>query len=347
MLPLYNILANAVRLLLKKQIEWQAWFGRKKFTCTALSGQAEHAITINCDLTVSCNCADIYGQGIIGDLKTATLREILSGEKARGFRRALAAGRLPIINCAACACLQENPSGRTKTPRLPESLVLENTIACQLNCLSCKRDTVHALRQKPQLSLEELTSMAKSFRQMSLKRLYFYGLGEPFLSPAINEELSIIRQFNPNMEIITSTNGAALNSPEKFEAALQCDHIYFSIDGCDQHSIQKYQRGADFIQAYQAMKELLQRRSLRKKPVVEWKYVLFHWNDRPQQLNTAVELARQAGVDILSFWKTPYPAFGISWRYYLNFSYFKNFGQACWKGREIVFKKCGPGRFSS
>ena len=70
--------------------------------------------------------------------------------------------------------------------------------------------------------------------------------------------------------------------------------------------------------------------------MIEWKYVLFNWNDRPHMIYSAIEMARQSGVDLISFWPTLSPLRGISWRYYLG-DFFKKIGQPSWKGREVLF----------
>jgi hypothetical protein len=51
------------------------------------------------------------------------------------------------------------------------------------------------------------------------------------------------------------------------------------------------------------------------RPLVEWKYVVFRWNDRPAQIERAIQLAREAGVDRISFWPAIIPLHGVSWRF--------------------------------
>jgi MoaA/NifB/PqqE/SkfB family radical SAM enzyme len=67
---------------------------------------------------------------------------------------------------------------------------------------------------------------------MSVRTINFFNIGEPFLSPNVSTEIRVLREHNPNAQIVTSTNGVFLNSREKMESALLLDHIYFSIDGC-------------------------------------------------------------------------------------------------------------------
>jgi hypothetical protein len=52
------------------------------------------------------------------------------------------------------------------------------------------------------------------------------------------------------------------------------------------------------------MRELaaLRNRLGAKRPLIEWKYVLFDWNDDPAHARQAIDLARAAGADRISFW---------------------------------------------
>ncbi len=48
-------------------------------------------------------------------------------------------------------------------------------------------------------------------------------------------------------------------------------------------------------------------------------------------------MAKAIGVDIISFWPTSNPFYGISWRYRLGG--FKDVGVSSWKGREVDFRQ--------
>jgi len=58
-----------------------------------------------------------------------------------------------------------------------------------------------------------------------LNSILYFGYGEPFLSPRIHEELSILRDYNPDALITSSTNGRPIDTDQKREAALM--HIAF------------------------------------------------------------------------------------------------------------------------
>jgi hypothetical protein len=80
----------------------------------------------------------------------------------------------------------------------------------------------------------------------------------------------------------------------------------------------------------------LRNESGRKKPLIEWKYVLFNWNDRPEMIAAARELALRAGVDVISFWPTNAPFYGKSLRYYLS-PFFTRETVKQWTTRELWF----------
>jgi len=72
------------------------------FYCTALEGESDYNISINSDMSVSCNCDDVFGRGYLGSLRDHSFQEIFSGPIAMRFRRELAAGRIPILECVKC-----------------------------------------------------------------------------------------------------------------------------------------------------------------------------------------------------------------------------------------------------
>jgi len=65
------------------------------------------------------------------------------------------------------------------------------------------------------------------------------------------------------------------------------------------------------------MKRVIAARNSRslKKPTIEWKYVVFNWNDQDEQIKTAIRLAENAGVDLISFVQGGGPTDHVSTRY--------------------------------
>lgn len=194
-------------------------------------------------------------------------------------------------------------------------------------------------RKQKTMSRDDISKISSLLQEYKIESLAYFNLGEPFFSKNIKDELSIIRQHNPDIKIFLSTNGVLLDSQEKMEAALLLDEILISVDGSSQNSVNKYQVNYDFNRAYQNIKHLVALRNERglTKPQIEWKYVLFNWNDSPKIINNAIELAHEAKVDLISFWPTITPPYGISWRYKMG--RYNNIGTASWKGREVWINK--------
>ncbi|SPE59611.1 Radical SAM domain protein [Verrucomicrobia bacterium] len=341
------VVSDVARNVLKRAIEWGARLRGQRFYCNVLAGESRYDLTINCDLTLSCTCQDYDGSGHLGDLNKNSMQEIFFGPVAQRFRRELAQGKLPIKTCTRCGDLHRAPKSQvTKEggtpvyagpkPRLPHvGILLENTVRCNIDCIGCDRQSAARIRTSLQMDLEKLSRMADLIHDLGMEEIYYLNLGEPFLSPNIGQELPLLRRKNPDCRIVISTNGIILNNDVKREAALSASHIYFSIAGINDEMLKKYEHLGSFEKAYQNMKALVDYRNARglSKPLLEWKYLLFNWNDHPRTLDRAVEMARAAGVDTISIWPTGNPFYGISYRYRLGL--LNHLGVACWKGREI------------
>jgi len=251
---------------------------------------------------------------------------------------------LQFLTCTRCNELRWVEKSKAadfiESYSLPQKgIMIENTVNCNLECLACSRKKVSSIRKPSKMSLNELRKISLMIREVGIQQVNYFNLGEPFFSKDFDQELEILREDNPDIFIHISTNGQLLDNDRKRNAAMLADHIMFSIDGATQESIEKYQRGANFDKVYQNLTELVKFRDSKgnQRPVIEWKYLLFNWNDNEELINRAIELAKNARVDIISFWPTLSPSWGISWRYYLG-TYLKSIGNPSWKGREIDFR---------
>jgi MoaA/NifB/PqqE/SkfB family radical SAM enzyme len=332
--------SDIVRRLLMFWHELRARLTGRNYYCNALAGESEYDITINSDLTVSCNCQDYDGTGHIGDLRKNSFEEIFFGPVAQKFRDDLARGKVPIPTCTRCGDFKRLKRGEQPPKiRLPhKGMLLENTVICNVDCVGCAREGAANIRVKKTMPLEELSQMADLTARLGLERIFYLNLGEPFLSPTITQELPLLRQKNPNAYIRVSTNGILLNTDAKREAALNLSDIQFSVHGINNEMCEKYMMRGNFDKAYDAMKQMAAYRDARgaKMPVLEWKYLLFNWNDHPRIIQRAIEMAKEAGVDMISFWPTNNPFYGLSWRYRLG--RFKKIGRDSWKGREVILR---------
>ncbi|MBI5478553.1 MAG: radical SAM protein [Deltaproteobacteria bacterium] len=319
----------------------------RRFYCAALAGQSAYNICVNCDLTVSCNCQDYDGSGQIGSLEEHSLEELFAGPVARRFRRDLAAGRLPLDTCSRCPELRLVDAGQAEQHvheyRLPHrGMMVENSVCCNLDCVSCAREGVSRIRARRTMSLDDVRRVAAVLGRLGIESISYYNLGEPFLTPRILDELQILREHNPTAVISSSSNGVLLDSDRKREAALLLDDIYFSIDGPSTDVVTRYQRGSDFDRAYANLRALRRYRDDRGQasPRITWKYVLFRWNDHPALIKEALRLAREAEVDALYLWPTFSPPQGLSLRYWLH-PYYRTLGRRGRYGIEVDMQGVG------
>jgi hypothetical protein len=295
---------------------------KKRFYCNALNGTSDYNISVNCDMTVACSCADHEAKDLIGDLNTQTLREIFDGAQARKLRHCMAEGKLPLIQCATCPEVRTVEKQKAAyyetnyhTPTL--GMLIENSIHCNYNCRSCTRVLITKKRKKARLDLDDIAKLSLMLKEYGLQSLYYFKLGEIFLSPTIFEEIGIIRKDNPDIQIKIESNGSAIDTDRKRDAALMMNRVRISIDGPDDRTLKLYQRGGSFKRSYKNICDLAAYRNKRGRtlPLIEWKYVVFNWNDREEMLLEAIDLARKAGINGISFWPTVSPFYGFSWRY--------------------------------
>jgi len=291
----------------------KANFCRKSFFCRALAGESNYNICINSDLSVSCNCQDFDGSGHIGDLRTDTLEQIFHGTVANKFRDTLAKRRFPISACPVCPELSlvatDNIPQLLANCHVPHrGLMVENTATCNLKCTMCRRKELLGIRRKPALDMQDVARVAAILEEHRIESVYYFNLGEPFLPDDICNQIKAIREKNPHIRIITSTNGLLLDTEEKIEAALLMDYIFISLDGINQEMVSRYQIGGNFAKAYENMARLAararqagrQQQGIRV-PIIEWRYILFRWNDAPSHMDRAIKLAQNAGVDLIVF----------------------------------------------
>lgn len=347
------ILKKLARRLLKKRMEFSARMSSQRFWCASLAGTAEHSLSVLCDMTVAC-CVESYDTSSwIGNLSNQTLEECVNGPRAQQLKQSLARGYLPLLSCVVCRSLRRCPSGEAPLyehehgkPR--RDLLLENTVLCNIYCQGCPRLRAAKLRTKSIINDEDLEKISLEVGRLGIEQISFLAEGEPFFPKNVLNQIQTLRRYNPNVRIITSTNGTMIDTDDKREAALLLDEVMFSIHGCSDESVTHYQTKGSFKKAYKNMKDLVALRNARRRsaPIVEWKYVLFNWNDRKEMILKAVQLAEEAGVDRISFWPTTRPLKGISWRWYFG-RFLKHFGARASKGlgREVAFSSSrkGPG----
>jgi len=169
-------------------------------------------------------------------------------------------------------------------------------------------------------------------------RLDFFNYGEPFLHPQALEMIEYVKKNYPHIYLYTSTNGLMLDQEKIFrlvQAGL--DEITFSVDGSDQRTYARYRQGGDFAKLLKNMAALVRekRRLGREVPFINWRYILFKWNDSAWQLSKARRLAKKIGVDRLTWEITDHPAGAVSKKYKIGTPAWKRIYHEIWDSSQI------------
>jgi MoaA/NifB/PqqE/SkfB family radical SAM enzyme len=277
-----------------------------------------------CDGRVVCGCADPYAKRVLGDTRRQTLAEIWRGPTASALRTDLNGGgsafcgdcplKLPLAPDAA-APVRDLDAGP-----LPGRLYIECTAACNISCFQacCAPETgITRTRQAGMLDWDIFTKVVDEAGP-SLGRVDFFNYGEAFLHKRAVEMCEYIKLKFPHIYLYTSTNGLALtegNARRLVHSGI--DEVTFSIDGASQDTYVRYRQRGDFEKALANVRAMTDEKvkSGRDVPHINWRYILFTWNDSDAEMNRARQLAADLGVDRLCWEITDHPEGAFSRRF--------------------------------
>ncbi len=290
-----------------------------RFTCDWIF----NILVVLSDGKVVCGCADPRGERPLGSLSESSLLDVWRSDKVKEIRRGLNEGYAPF--CLDCGLKQVLPEG-APVPGRPVDLeilpriFLEPTVCCNLSCFEavCSKESgIMKTRKRPFFSLDEFRRVVDEVGP-GLIRLDFFNYGDPFVHPQAVEMIEYLKARHPRVYLYVSTNGLLLDEPKmKRIVASGLDEITFSVDGPDQATYEKYRRGGDFAKIVEIMRTFVRLRNEagREVPFVNWRYIIFNWNDRRRQMARAVRLAERIGVDRFNWEITDHPASAKSEHY--------------------------------
>ena len=95
------------------------------------------------------------------------------------------------------------------------------------------------------------------------------------------------------------------------------DEVTFSIDGASQAVYEKYRQRGKFDLATANLRAMADEKAKhgRDVPQLNWRYILFKWNDSDEEMERARQLAVELGVDRLSWEITDHPEDSFSRRF--------------------------------
>ncbi len=292
-----------------------------------------------CDGRLTCGCADPYGRRVLGDTRTTSVTGVWTGEVASSLRRDIVAGGSKF--CGDCPLKlplkkDEAPPARSlDVGSLPSRLYVECTAACNISCnqACCAPETgITRTRQAGMLDFDLFTRVIDEAGP-SLGRVDFFNYGEAFLHKRAVEMCEYIKTKFPHIYLYTSTNGLALTE-EKARRLVHSgiDEVTFSIDGASQDTYVQYRQRGDFAKALANLRAMADEKARhgRDVPHLNWRYILFKWNDHDEEMDTARRLAVESGVDRLCWEITDHPEDSFSRRFRPGTDDYKTIDNEIW-----------------
>ncbi len=277
-----------------------------------------------CDGPNVCGCADPYAKRVLGDARTTPVHQIWTGPTAHQLRDDLNHGGSTF--CGDCPL--KLPLADDEPPRvrplevapLPQRLYVECTAACNLSCFQacCAPETgISRTRQAGMLDFDLFRRVIDEAGP-SLARVDFFNYGEAFLHKRAVEMCEYIKTHYPHIYLYTSTNGLAF-SEEAIRRLIRSgiDEVTFSIDGATPDTYVRYRQRGDFAKVMRNLRIAVdeKQRTGVELPIINWRYILFAWNDSDAEMKQARRMAGDLGVDRLCWEITDHPEDAFSRRF--------------------------------
>lgn len=291
-----------------------------RFTCS----WPWSTLVLLCDGRLVCGCADPYGTRVLGDARRERVADVWQGATIRALRDDLNRGGSSFCgDCPLKLPLAEDeapPQRPLPDSTLPSRLYVECTAACNISCFQacCAPETgIARTRQAGMLDFDLFTRVIDEAGP-ALGRVDFFNYGEAFLHKRAVEMCEYIKSRFPRIYLYTSTNGLALTEESTRRLVRSgIDEITFSIDGASQETYARYRQRGNFAKATAHLRAAVdeKRRLGLALPFINWRYILFTWNDSDREMQRARQMAAGIGVDRLCWEITDHPEDSFSRRF--------------------------------
>ena len=218
------------------------------------------------------------------------------------IRKAFLDGRTPHPDlCSKCA-VHGHGLATSLHPRTIRVLHIEPAYLCQLACPQCIVPKIRLQLKKPPyyMSLSYYEALLRRLREdeiRTIRLVHFEGRGDPLLNQELGEMIRHTREMYPDSFIKVTTHGNYPFKPWMLESDF--DLLRLSVDGAFEESYAKYRVGGSLQKSLDLMAEIRDQRCERPSRLrVEWKYILFDWNDSDEEIREAARLADELEVDL-------------------------------------------------
>jgi radical SAM protein with 4Fe4S-binding SPASM domain len=189
--------------------------------------------------------------------------------------------------------------------RRPETLVVEPTNRCNLNCPFC------LVGLQNQLGSAEHSKIPRGFGFMDFglyekivkdavdfgtKKIQLHFQGESLLHKQFPEMIRLAKQYGMSTQVFT--NGLLLTM-EYIDSIIQSglDNMRFSVDGASDETYKQNRVGGDFEKVLDNMK-MMTEHARGSGTRVEWQFIVMRNNEH--ELNKAQQMAREIGVPFIA-----------------------------------------------
>jgi len=183
-----------------------------------------------------------------------------------------------------------------------EILHIEPSWLCNLDCPMCVPKAQRTSLKDPPYQLElglweALIMNLKRNGVKEIRTLHIEGRGDPLMHPCPARLCRTFHEAYPLTRIDLTTNGNFKFDEKLFVSGL--NHLRLSIDGARPESYMIYRRQGDFHRAMRFMSDATEARQRLGLDVhIEWKYILFEWNDSDEEILEAYHIANKLGVEL-------------------------------------------------
>lgn len=180
----------------------------------------------------------------------------------------------------------------------PSFIQLEPTTGCNLKCEMCEHSYWSQINR--QMSYKEFVHIIEQFP--FLDSINLTGIGESLLNKDFLEMVGYLKK--KKVRVFFNTNATLLNekvSKKLVESGL--DEIHISFDAATPETYNKIRKGADFHKVINNIKKLVETKKRMNKDLPKIRIVCMMMKNNFYELPKLVELAKELGVDDISFFE--------------------------------------------
>lgn len=244
-------------------------------------------------------------------------KNISNSEELLRLRQSFLDGAFPNPGlCERCAVKNAGPPAIELNPSVLQVLHVEPSYLCHLSCPQCIPQKLRKSLKDPPYHLtppmyEGFLKQLRAEGIQEIKLVIFEGRGDPLTSPHMEDLVRITKTLFPTANTCITTHGSFPYKPWIIGSKL--DIIRFSIDGAFQKNYEKYRVGGKLNTILNFIRSLRDDKASKKSRLyIEWKYILFEWNDSDEELIESGKLAQDLGVR-LRFCRTHTPGRSLAY----------------------------------